>query len=92
MSPISSPEPCPHLKQVDTFYFCKIYDSRPDRCVKHDYPSHICPVGLEKLKLNDSEKIRIRLDTGYALTIFKNDNTVKALDKLYNGGCYDSKS
>ena len=68
MSPISAPEPCPHLVKDNDFYFCKIYKSRPDQCKAHDFPSRFCPIGMDTQKLSypeDVEKIRIRLEIGY---------------------------
>ena len=68
MSPISAPEPCPHLIKDGNFCFCTIYKNRPDQCEKHDFPSRFCPIGMDVLKLSypeDVEKIRMRLEIGY---------------------------
>jgi hypothetical protein len=64
MSPISTPNPCPHLIQDGTFYFCRIYDRRPDERRKHSFPSRFCPIGMDKLKLNTPEKVAQRIDEG----------------------------
>ncbi|SMF95685.1 hypothetical protein SAMN02949497_3059 [Methylomagnum ishizawai] len=67
MSPISAPEPCPHLVISGTFYFCGIYDRRPDECRNHSFPSRHCPIGVEKLGLTDPQKIAIRIDAGWSM-------------------------
>ncbi len=67
MSPISNPDPCPHIIQNGDFYFCGIYESRPDECKNHDFPSRICPVGLEKLGRLDAQQAAQRIDKGYAI-------------------------
>lgn len=67
-SPISNPEPCPYIIQIDTFYFCKIYDKRPKECIKHEYQTRFCPIGLDVLKLSNeanTRKIQERIDTGW---------------------------
>jgi len=67
MSPISAPEPCPHLIQDEAFYFCGIYERRPDQCYKHAFPSRFCPVGMSKfLGLDTLDKIRQRIDEGWS--------------------------
>jgi len=71
MSPISAPEPCPHLIKDGNFCFCKIYRNRPDQCKKHDFPYRFCPIGMDILKLSypaDVKKIRLRLEIGYIKT------------------------
>jgi Fe-S-cluster containining protein len=65
MSPISAPKPCPYLIQDGTFYFCKIYDKRPEQCIKHGFSARFCPIGIEKLGLDTLDKIRQRIDDGW---------------------------
>ena len=70
MSPISQPEPCPHLIEQDTFVFCGIYDGRPIECQKHEYPSRFCPIGMSVLGFTypkDVDRIRDRIDVGWEL-------------------------
>lgn len=68
MSPIANP--CPHGINVDTFHFCGSYESRPEVCINHTFHgSRFCPIGLDILKLEyprDTERIRERIDFGYA--------------------------
>ena len=65
MSPISTPDPCPHLIQDGTFYFCGIYDRRPNECYKHDFPFRFCPIGMSKMGLDTPEKVAQRIDDGW---------------------------
>jgi hypothetical protein len=68
MSPLSAPEPCPHIMQYEDFYFCKIYKNRPVECQTHEFQCRFCPIGLEKLKLKSLDAIRQRIDEGYEKT------------------------
>ena len=87
MSPISNPDPCPHIREDDDFIFCDRYDIRPDACIKHTFPgARFCPIGLDVLNLEyprDTEKIRIRLDMGYG-KIHNTDILGNELNELYN--------
>ena len=69
MSPLSHPEPCPHLVTIRDFVFCAVYSHRPKECVNHEYPVRFCPIGLDVLKLDpsDSDKVRSRIDEGWEL-------------------------
>ena len=82
MSPFGS-EPCPHLVQKGTFYFCEIYKDRPIDCVLHKHPMKVCPIGMSKLNITTPAEVRIRLDQGYAMIKYNEDNTDKALEILY---------
>jgi len=70
MSPISAPDPCPHIREDGDFVFCDSYERRPEECVNHTFPSaRFCPIGLDVLGLEyprDVEKIRERLDVGWS--------------------------
>jgi len=66
MSPISAPEPCPKLRQDGDFYFCGDYEHRPEECINHTFHARFCPIGLDKLHLINADKVRDRIDTGYA--------------------------
>ncbi len=69
MSPVTEGrEPCPHIKQIDSFVVCGRYNRRPKECKDHDFPARFCPIGLEVLGLDDIEKIRQRIDKGYEIT------------------------
>jgi hypothetical protein len=68
MSPLSAPEPCPHLMERGTFVFCGIYDRRPEECRKHGFPARVCPVGASMLDLPTSDALRKRIDDGFAMT------------------------
>jgi len=65
---------CEFVKEINTFYFCSIYEDRPKRCANHDFPAQFCPIGLSKLglKLNDIDKIKLRIITGWKM--------IKAMD------------
>jgi len=66
MSPMSaSYDPCPHLIEDGTFYFCGIYDRRPGECRLHKFDFRFCPIGIEKLGLSNPTEIAIRIDEGY---------------------------
>jgi Fe-S-cluster containining protein len=68
MSPISAPEPCPHIVQNGSFVFCGIYNKRPDQCKTHDFPCHrTCPIGLDVLGIKTSEQYRVRSDAGFEI-------------------------
>lgn len=66
ISPISAPEPCPHIIKEGSFCFCSIYFNRPDQCKKHSFPSLFCPIGIEKLALKKT-KIKERIEFGRKL-------------------------
>jgi hypothetical protein len=83
MSPISSPDPCPRLRQVESFYFCDDYENRPDECAKHDFPAKVCPIGYEKLGIKNIAELRLRIDTGYAIVKFRCSSAKEALKLLY---------
>lgn len=65
MSPFSAPEPCPYLIKDESFYFCGIYESRPDECRNHTFPFRHCPIGVDTLNLDDPLKISMRIDAGW---------------------------
>ena len=70
MSPISNPEPCPHMFADGTFCFCSRYSNRPKECREHEYQSRFCPIGLSILRLGqdaDTTRIHKRIDDGWAL-------------------------
>lgn len=83
MSPLSAPEPCPHIDQRGDFYFCGCYEKRPEDCVNHRFPSHVCPIGAGKLNISDPEEMRQRLDAGHALLKFGGASIKEAIQKLY---------
>ena len=70
MSPISAPEPCPHIREDGDFVFCSNYERRIEECINHTFHgARFCPIGLDVLGLEyprDTELIRERLDTGWA--------------------------
>jgi len=68
MSPVSQPEPCPLLIVVDNFYFCGDYNNRPKECKNHLMPYRHCPIGIEKLKLQNPLEISRRIDNGWELS------------------------
>ena len=69
MSPVSHPDPCPHMVEQDGFCFCSVYDHRPKECRDHEYPARFCPIGLGVLKLdtNSPDAVRQRIDTGWEM-------------------------
>ena len=73
MSPISAPEPCPYIKEDGSFVFCAIYEERPEECKNHTFHGYrFCPIGMDVLGYsypNDIERIRRRIDSGYAKAI-----------------------
>ena len=77
MSPLSAPEPCPHLIGRGTFVFCGIYESRPEACRRHDFPSRVCPVGASILDLLTVDLLRKRIDDGFELTTAISHETPK---------------
>ena len=51
LSPISNPEPCPHIVVDDMgLTWCGIYEKRPQACQDHDYNAVVCPVGLSECR------------------------------------------
>lgn len=67
MSPLSAPDPCPHLEQIGDIYLCAIYERRPEVCANHRFPAHICPIGTDVLKITDIEQVRRRVDAAWEL-------------------------
>jgi hypothetical protein len=71
MSPFtgSEHEPCPHLEEyVDGFFFCRIYDSRPEQCTAHTYLNYkYCPVGLGVRNLKHAIDLSRTIDFGWEL-------------------------
>ena len=71
MSPVSTPDPCPHLVEHKTphgvFVLCGTYKTRPFQCKNHSFPSRACPVGMNVLGIISPDELRIRIDVGYAL-------------------------
>jgi len=70
MSPISNPEPCPHLiieksNNERSYHFCGIYENRPEECVNHKFPFRFCPIGMSIFKFEDPTTIQIHLENGY---------------------------
>lgn len=53
LSPLSAGEPCPHLVNIDDYYFCAIYyTDRPEECRLHRTGgSFACATGLDVLGL-----------------------------------------
>ena len=52
-------------------------------CVLHKHPMKICPVGMDILGITTTEEARVRLETGYAMLKYNEDDPQKALDLLY---------
>jgi hypothetical protein len=71
MSPISAPEPCPHMKTVisdgETYYFCIIYDKRPEQCKNHTFDANKCPIGHDVLNIQSADEANRRINKGYAI-------------------------
>jgi Fe-S-cluster containining protein len=67
MSPFDAPDPCRYLIQKDNFYFCAIYDRRPEECRKHDFAAVLCPIGASKLNINSIPEAIERLEEGSEL-------------------------
>lgn len=64
------------MEQGD-FIFCEIYEKRPEECVNHKFHSRFCPIGMDVLKLDDSDKVRARIDSGW--------NRTQEIDRLRAG-------
>lgn len=65
MSPISD-GPCPNLIHTCDFYFCIDYENRPEQCRNHRFNGfRFCPIGVEKLKLTNSQDVARRINVGY---------------------------
>ncbi len=59
---------CPHLIEIQGFWFCGIYEKRPQVCKDHEYPHKHCLIGMDILKLTtDPQEIWKRIDRGYEL-------------------------
>lgn len=80
MSPLGSP--CPWLVERGGFYFCNNYEGRPKECRNHQCPFSICPVGIEKLSIHNSEQLHRRIDTGYAMLKYNLDDPAEAYEAL----------
>ena len=65
---MDNPNPCRHIIQEGTFYFCGIYENRPNDCAAHDFPQRFCPIGHEKLHLDTPDKMARRIDEGHRIT------------------------
>lgn len=65
LSPISNPEPCPYLINDGSFVFCSRYTRRPKECSNYEYQTRFCPIGIQVLGLNSTDKTRERIDTGW---------------------------
>ena len=76
MSPFGSP--CQKLIRHGNFYFCSIYDCRPKECRNHEHPFPVCPIGAEKIGINDCEELRKRIDTGHAMLKYQIDDPDEA--------------
>ena len=83
MSPLSAPEPCPNLVVKGTFHFCGDYEHRPEECVNHDFPAHVCPIGAGMLDIRDAEAMRQRVDAGFAMLRYPTLDLSNALRTLY---------
>ena len=67
MSPISQPEPCPHIVEIDGFVFCGQYDHRPEQCRNHTFQASKCPIGCDVLKMTTPQQVHDRIDQGYMI-------------------------
>lgn len=67
MSPISGPDPCPHIIKIDSFVFCKVYENRPEECRDHKLPFRYCPIGFEMTGCKSPQDAALRIDTGYEM-------------------------
>ncbi len=83
MSPLSH-GPCPQIIQKGNFIFCRIYKNRPKQCQNHTFHSRHCPVGLEKLKLQEPIDISRRIDDGWDL--MKGGKKSRILTNTNKGG------
>lgn len=63
-SPISD-GPCSYIVEQGTFVFCSVYDYKPDRCTRHDFPESRCPIGIWVLGINSLDELRQRIDDGW---------------------------
>ena len=58
MSPLSHPNPCPHLSMKGNIAICGIYEHRPEECKNHEYSfAKFCPIGMDVLKMDREEAI-----------------------------------
>lgn len=64
-SPLTSGVPCPNIKQDGTFFFCSIYENRPDQCSQHKFDCRFCPIGMDFLKLDNPTRAYERINLGY---------------------------
>lgn len=60
--------PCKHLIEKGTFFFCGIYEKRPEQCRNHEFHAHYCPVGVDVLKLESPQRVAQRIDEGWELS------------------------
>jgi len=60
MSPFSNP--CPKLIKYGDVYYCSIYETRPEQCRNHSFPTRYCPIGFEKLSLSNPQEVAMRID------------------------------
>ena len=74
MSPISNPDPCPHIVRVEDkvlggkpFVFCGCYDVRPQQCRDHRFPASKCPIGIDVLGIRNANAAHMRLNEGYRI-------------------------
>jgi hypothetical protein len=63
LSPVSAPEPCPHLEWHGSFCFCSVNGEKPEDCIRHDFPSMVCPIGVGVLGIA-GDAIRERIAVG----------------------------
>lgn len=66
---------CPHLKKMNGFHMCNIYDKRPDYCRSNSNDRFVCALGLSTLGIekDDKEAIRKRLEEGNRTFISKKE-------------------
>ncbi len=64
MSPLTNPEPCPHIEEIDGYKFCGNYERRPRECVDHSMPGRFCPIGVSVLNLDSEAKCKERIEIG----------------------------
>jgi len=70
MSPISNPNPCPHLiikesNYVRPYHFCGIYENRPKECENHSFPMRFCPIEISIFNFDNPTSIQVHLEIGY---------------------------
>ena len=70
MSPISNPNPCPHLTQDGDYYFCSEYVNRPQECADQDFDSRFCPIGMRVLGFDTAIEVAHRIDHAHANALF----------------------